>query len=171
VNFFELIERRHSVRLFQDVPVETEKVEQILQSITCAPSAGNLQAYGIFLVQTPEKRVALAKAALDQDFIADAPLVLVFCAQPARSQMRYGPRGANLYALQDATIACTFAMLAATALGLCSVWVGAFDDRKVLNVVGDPADLKPVAILPVGYPAEEPNLRPRRPLAELLYKI
>ena len=171
MDLFEVIEKRHSIRAFLDTPLEAEMVERIIQAAMRAPSAGNLQAYEIFLAETPAIRSALAQASLDQDFIASSPLALVFCTVPARSQVRYGPRGANLYALQDATIACSFAMLAATALGLTSVWVGAFDDRRVLRALGDPPGLMPVAILPIGYPAEEPEIRPRRAIHEMIHKI
>ncbi len=101
--------------------------------------------------------------------IAQAPASLVFCANPARSAAKYRNRGERLFALQDATIACAFAMLAATALGLGTVWVGAFDDGAVQRVLGV-GDLLPVAILPVGYPAEDPEPTPRRSLDDLVHR-
>ena len=154
MDLFEVIKRRRSVRAFAPEAVEAEKVAQVLAAANAAPSAGNLQGYEIFRVTHEKERVALARAALDQFFVAQAPVVLVFCANQARSAAKYRERGARLYAIQDATIACAFAMLAATALGLGTVWVGAFDTAAVQRVLGCP-DLLPVAILPVGYPAEE----------------
>ena len=94
---------------------------------------------------------------------------MVFCANPARSAAKYRERGTRLYAIQDATIACAFAMLAATALGLGTVWVGAFDDVAVQKVLGT-RDLLPVAILPIGYAAEEPEPTPRRSLSDLVHE-
>jgi nitroreductase len=117
VDLFEVIKARRSVRAFSPRSVETEKVAQVLAAANAAPSAGNLQAYEIFRVMREQKRAALARAALDQFFVAQAPVVLVFCANPARSATKYRERGARLYAIQDATIACAFAMLAATARG------------------------------------------------------
>lgn len=102
-------------------------------------------------------------------FVAQAPMVLVFCANQARSPAKYRERGASLYAIQDATIACAFAMLAATALGLGTVWVGAFDAAAVQRVGCH--DLLPVAILPIGYPAEEPEPTPRRSLTDLVHEV
>ena len=128
-----------------------------------------VEAYEIFKVTAGTKRKALARAALDQFFVAEAPLVLVFCANPARSAAKYRERGSRLYSVQDATIACTFAMLAATALGLGTVWVGAFDDAAVQRVLGT-TELLPVALLPVGYPAEEPEPAPRRSLRGLVHE-
>jgi nitroreductase len=149
--------------------VEAEKVLQVLSAANAAPSAGNLQGYEIFRVTRDKQRTALARAALDQYFVSQAPVVLVFCANQARSAAKYGERGARLYAVQDATIACAFAVLAATALGLGTVWVGAFDDAAVQRVL-DRHDLLPVAIVPIGYPAEEPEPTARRSLADLVHE-
>ncbi len=171
MDFFEVIAQRHSIRAFDATPLEAEKLQQVLEAANRAPSAGNLQAYEIYVVRSARQRADLARAANDQDFIANAPVVLVFCTHPARSETRYAKRGVRLYTLQDATIACTFSMLAATALGLASVWVGAFDDEAVHGIIGAPHDQFPVAILPLGYPAEEPRLRGRRPLGDLVHWV
>lgn len=170
MNYFELIEHRHSVRAFLSKPVEDDAVQAILAAASQAPSAGNMQAYEIYLVSRSSQRLALARAALGQDFIAQAPVVLVFCAHPKRSAQRYGRRGSDLYAVQDATIACTFAMLAAAALGLATVWVGAFDEGSVRQVIQAAPVHTPVAILPIGYAAESPGVTPRRPLSDLVHQ-
>jgi len=171
MEFFEVVKRRHCIRAFASKPIEREKLEQILTAANAAPSAGDLQAYEIYLVNKAQLLAALARAAGNQDFLAVAPLSLVFCAHPARSASRYGERGTRLFALQDATIACAFAMLAATALGLGSVWVGAFDDDAVRRVIKAPEGLLPVAILPIGYAAEKPEITPRRPLDMLVHEV
>jgi nitroreductase len=170
VELFEVIKRRRSVRAFAPQAVEAEKVARVLEAANAAPSAGNLQGYEILRVTRKQDRTALARAALGQYFIAEAPLVLVFCANPARSAAKYGERGARLYAVQDATIACTFAMLAATALGLGTVWVGAFNDAAVERVLGT-RELVPVAILPIGYAAEAPEPAPRRTIQDLVHDL
>ncbi len=161
MDFFELVKTRCSMRVFAPTPLEDDKVQRILQSINLAPSAGNLQAYEVYLVTRPEDRAALMQAAWDQAFVAQAPLVLVFCTNAARSAVKYRQRGADLYCLQDATIACTYAMLAAAGLGLGSVWVGAFDEEAVWRAIGSPEGHRPVAVLPIGYPGRAPRYRPR----------
>jgi nitroreductase len=93
----------------------------------------------------------------------------VFCTNAARSADRYGKRAEHLYAVQDATIACTFAMLAATAQGLATVWVGAFDPDAVSKVVGAPPGIAPVAILPIGRAGETPEAPGRRGLEDLVH--
>jgi len=171
MNFFEVLRERRSIRAFEPRPVEEEKLRKLLEAANSAPSAGNLQAYELYLVRDAQRRMALPRTALDQKFIAAAPVVLVFCAHPARAAAHYGARGERLYAIQDATIACTYAMLAATALGLATVWVGAFDDEAVRKVIGAREGEIPVAILPVGYAAETPHPTPRRRLKDLVREV
>ncbi len=168
MEFFNAVSNRKSVRAYAAQQVENEKINSILAAANQAPSAGNLQAYEIYAVRNSEVLRALSSAALGQSFIAGASVALVFCAHPERTVVRYGERGRRLYAVQDATIACTFAMLAATALDLATVWIGAFDDTKVRAIVGAPEDQVPVAILPIGYPARNPAPRPRRSLESLV---
>ena len=169
MEFTELIKHRRSVRAFQSKSVDVDILKDILESANQAPSAGNLQAFEIYVAVDTIRRTDLARAAHEQYFIAEAPVVLVFCANPSRSVGRYGDRGTNLYALQDATIACTFAMLAATEHNLGSVWVGAFDERAVRRALAIPDDLLPVAMLPIGYTAESPGPKPRRSLSDLVH--
>ncbi len=170
MDFFHLIEARRSMRKYAETPVEEEKLQRILAAINRAPSAGNLQAFEVFIVRKLEQRQALVQAAWNQEFLAEAPVVLAFCAEPARSAIKYGERGATLYALQDATIACTFAMLAAKALGLDTVWVGAFDEAAVSSLLRLPSDLRPALLLPVGYAGKEPKPRPWRELSDLIHE-
>ncbi|MEM5773258.1 MAG: nitroreductase family protein [Candidatus Aenigmatarchaeota archaeon] len=171
MEFFDVLKKRHSVRAFSPRPIEESKIKQILEAVNSSPSAGNLQAYEIFLVQDENKKRELALASFAQSFVAEAPVVLVFCANPERSGKKYGKRGKSLYSIQDATIAAAYAQLASTALGLASCWVGAFDDEEVLKVLGKPEGLQPVAIIPIGYPAEEPRATERRKLDDLVHKL
>jgi nitroreductase len=169
MDIFEAVKQRHSVRAYQRREVEAEKLQRILEAADAAPSAGNRQAYEIVLVRDAERKRRLVKAAWDQTFIAEAPVVLVFLAAPERNRDRYAERGEQLYSVQDATIACAYAELAATALGLNCCWVGAYDDAAVAAAVGASGSLRPVAVLPVGYAAEERQLRPRRALDDLVH--
>ena len=171
MDFFDVVGLRRSVRAFSDRALEEEKLRIILDSANRAPSAGNSQAYEIYVVRQPGDRKALARASLGQDYVAAAPVSLVFCAHPGRSAPRYGERGSRLYALQDATIACTCAMLAATALELATVWIGAFQDEEVQRAIRVPKDIVPVAILPIGYRGEFPSATPRRAIADLVHEI
>lgn len=162
MDYFKIINERRSIRAYKNEPIETEKLEQILQSVNRTPSAGNLRAYKVYLIRDERRKGELVVAADHQEFLSEAPVVLIFCAHADRSERRYGERGKDLYSVQDATIACTYAMLAATALGLSTVWVGAFDEERVRKVIGAPLTHRPVAMLPIGYAVEESRLRARR---------
>ena len=126
-------------------------------------------AYEILVVRDAAARRDLAHAALGQEFLSQVPVVLVFFAHPDRSGAKYRQRGVGLYSVQDATIACTYAQLAATALGLGTVWVGAFDDNAVVKALGTKPEWRPVALLPIGYAAESPPATPRRNLSDLVH--
>ncbi len=168
-DFFETVRHRHSIRRFQaDRPVEAEKLHAILEMAATAPSAGDVQPYRIEVVGGEAPRRALAEAAPGEAFIAEAPVSLVFAAEPERSEAKFGKRGANLYAVQDTTIAAAYAQLAVVAAGMGSTWVGHFDEAAVRRALGLSEALQPLAILCVGYPAEFPEPSPRRPLDEIV---
>ena len=170
MDFFEAAKQRRSVRAFKPEAVPEETLVRILETLNLAPSAGNLQSYEIYLVRDPERKAALVTAARGQEFLLQAPIVLVFCANGRRAEERYAMRGTDLYAVQDASIACTFAMLAVTTLGLASTWVGSFSEAQVSHLLGLPEDQRPVALLPMGYAAETPAARKRRPLGDLIHE-
>jgi nitroreductase len=147
---------RASVRDFTPSPLEEPEIDAILSSARTAPSAGNREAWDVVVVTDGEVREALAEAALSQPHVKEAPCVFVVCANYIRTMSRYGERGI-LYAIQDATIACTYMMLAAHAGGLQSCWTGAFDEEEVKGILDLPGHLRPVVMLAVGrgkIPAE-----------------
>ena len=171
MEFFEAVGARRSTRAYLARAVPPEMLQRILEAANLAPSAGNLQSYEIFAVTNKRKREDLARAAREQIFIAGAPVVLVFAKHPALSAERYGARAESLYSIQDATIACAFASLAAAAQGLGSCWIGAFDAEEVRKIVGAPRGVTPVSMLPIGYASERPKDRERRALEELVQRV
>ena len=169
MELFDVLNSRRSIRAYQRRSLGDDQLDRILQAMRAAPSAGNLQAFQIVIVRDRECRRRLAAAAYGQSFLGEAPVVLVFFADGPQASQRYGSRGVQLYALQDATIAAAYAQLAAQALGLGSVWVGAFRDTEVSAAVSAPPHLLPVALLAIGHAAEQPAPTPRRALAELAH--
>jgi len=111
MELFEVMGKRCSVRKYLVKPVEEQKLKKILEAVNEAPSAGNLQAYKIYVVRENMTKKRLSEAAVGQSFIKEAPIILVFCALPEESARRYGVRGTNLYAIQDATIAVSYTHL------------------------------------------------------------
>jgi len=168
-DFFETVRHRHSIRKYRtDLEVETEKLHAILEMACAAPSAGDLQSYHISVITDAGQRRKLSEIASGQDFIAEAPIALLFSSDPQRAAQKYGERGERLYALQDTTIAAAYAQLAVVAAGLGSTWVGYFDAERIKDEFKLTAGLEPVAILSIGYPAELPEESPRRSLDEMV---
>jgi nitroreductase len=163
MDFWEAVSRRRSIRDFDPSrPVPVEAVEQLLSAAVRAPSAGNLQPWHFVVVRDEDTRANLALAAYGQSFVAVAPVVIAVCADPARSAERYGSRGRDLYCLQDTAAATAHLLLTATALGLGACWVGAFDEDAAAGVLGLPSGLRPVALVPVGYPGPHNARSPSR---------
>jgi nitroreductase len=164
----ELIDSRHSIRRFKNKPVPEEKLNQILNAARRAPSAGNIQAYQIVVIKDKNKE-GLYHAGLKQEAIKTAPVVLVFLADLKASAIKYGYKGEELYAVQDATIACAYAQLMVEEIGLNCVWIGAFYEEGVKKLVKAGPDLKPVTLLPIGYADEKPIITNRRELREFVH--
>ena len=164
----EAIKRRRSVRRFKSDPVDDKIIKKIIELGNLAPSAGNLQPRDFIVVKDKEVRFALAQAALNQTFVYDAPVVIVVCANYDRTAS-YGSRGKDLYCIQDSAAATENMLLAVVDFGLASCWVGAFNEKKVSQILGLPAHVKPVALLPIGYPQEEIKSSYRINLDELIH--
>lgn len=165
----ENIKNRRSIRAFSKRELPEGAAELLVRAACMAPSAGNLQPWEFIAIRDPETKRRLAEAAYGQSFIAEAPLVFLVCAVPGRSSWRYGKRGAELYCIQDTAAATENLLLTATANGLGGCWVGAFDEERAAKAVGAPEGVRPVAIIPIGYPAETPTAPPRRPVSEVLH--
>lgn len=170
MDILDAIKGRRSIRRFKSAPLPPSLIGTLEDSLLDAPSAGNLQSRRFCFVFREETRKQLAEAASGQDFIADAPLAVVCCADLLSAQ-QYGERGRSLYCLQDVAASIQNLMLAAYSLGLGTAWVGAFDENQVSRTLNLPHHLRPVAIIPVGYPDESPP-RPRRvPKEELIVHL
>ncbi len=165
MDFFELIQRRQSVRAYQRGTVTEALLSKILEAVRTAPSAGNFQAYEVYVVE-PTRLAELTAATFEQKFLAEADLALVFCANPRRCEYQPPER----WAMQDATIATTFAVLAIEALGLATCWIGAFQPEKVREIIAAPAGFEPISIVPVAAAGEHPERTPRRALAEFVHR-
>jgi SagB-type dehydrogenase family enzyme len=134
-----------------------------------APSAGNLQARDFIVVRDHDVIEELSAAAWRQHQVRDAPVVLVVCANYPRSAVKYGDRSL-LYAVQDATASVMNILLAVHSLGLGACWVGAFDESSVSEIMALPEDVRPVALIPVGYPDESPGVPPSLGLDAVVHR-
>jgi len=156
VSILKTIKKRRSIRSFRPEPVPQELLRQLIEAACWAPSAGNLQPWSFYVVRDPVIKKGLAAAAF-QPFVGEASAVIVVCTVAKRSAAHYGERGSNLYCLQDTAAATQNILLTADSLGLGTCWVGAFSEEHVTKVLGLPYNKRPVALIPVGYPAQDPK--------------
>jgi nitroreductase len=169
MDVLEAIKGRRSVRVFKSHDVSQELVEKLVDTARYAPSAGNIQPWEFIIVRRLEVKRGLAEAALHQTFIEEAPVVIVVCADEHRSSQRYGARGKTLYCIQDTAAAVQNINLVAYSLGLGTCWVGAFREDEARKFLKVPRGIRPVAMIPVGYPAEAPPPRSRRLTNEIVH--
>jgi nitroreductase len=167
--FLIFLQDRASVREFRDFPLADDEIAYMLACARTAPTAGNLESWDLVLVTDPEQRASLAEAAHDQTQIVQAGAIFVVCSNYVRGMARFQERGI-LYALEDATIVCTYLMLAAHVLHLQSCWTGSFDDEDVRTVLDLPPHLRPVALLAVGNGAKGGVSPERRPVDEHVHQ-
>jgi nitroreductase len=161
---------RRSCRSFRSDPIPKEHIDLFIEVLRWAPSAGNRQPWRFHIVTKKKKKQELAEAAFGQNFITPAPIVFGVVAVPEESAARYGERGERLYCIQDTAAAVENLLLAATALGYGSCWIGAFDDDAVSRTLGLPPGHIPVALVPLGRPARFGQRTGRRPASETVLK-
>ncbi len=151
------LKTRRSIRSFKKISIPDKLIQEILELANAAPSAGNLQAREFIVVKKQSIKNELAKAAYGQDFIEDAPVVIVVCGNQKRSAAGYGKRGMDFYSVQDADAAIMHILLAAHNFALGTCWVGAFNDHEVSSILDLPNFIRPIAIIPLGYPTHIPQ--------------
>lgn len=164
-DLFEVMGRRRSTRKFDSKKIEEWKVEKILAAADTAPTAGNFQGFEIFYVKNEKMKEQLVDASNGQAYV-NSPLVLVYCKNPSRINLKFPENIIQKFAVQDATLAAAYSQLAATALGLSSIWIGMIDEKQVAKIIG--TDLVPSSILCIGYPTKQRLPKPRRNLSELI---
>jgi len=167
-DLFHVMATRRSTRKFATKQVEDWKIDRILAAADTAPTAGNFQGFEVFYIKDSKIKEKLITAANNQPYV-NAPLVLIFCKNPSRVKLNFPPDILKKFAIQDATLACAYSQLAASALGLSSIWIGMIDEEKVMEAIG--TNLRPSSILCVGYPVQKRNPRPRRSLKDLIHIV
>jgi nitroreductase len=160
MNVLEAIRLRRSVRAYASTPIPDEVMERMHQALRFAPSACNFQPWRFIFVTEAELRHKIARAANEQLFIADAPLIVVGCGLPDQAYTGMGGRGNSVEI--DVAIALDHLTLAAVAEDLGTCWIGAFDEQQVRRLLEVPPNAKVVAMTPLGYPASTDMIAPVR---------
>jgi len=159
------VKERRSIRDFYKRDIPQDIIDKLIEALIWAPSAGNIQARKFYFIKDEGIKKKIAVAALNQHFLAEVPLVVVGCTD-SRISHRYRERGIYLYSIQDVACSLMSMMLVAYENGLGSVWVGAFHEDAVFEILTLPKHLRPVALVAVGYPSKIPSPPPRVSKAE-----
>lgn len=149
------IKTRWSCRNYLQKPVEFDKLTVILEAGRFSPSAGNLQDWKFVLITDFGLRKGIAQHCMEQYWMESAPAMIVVCSDHAKTESHYGLRGKRLYSVQSSAAAVENMLLAAVGLGLGACWVGAFDEEFISSKLNLPDDVRPQAIITVGYPADK----------------
>lgn len=165
MDFFELIQQRFSVRAYKPDPVEDDKLQKVLEAARLAPTAANRQPFRLMVIETEGREEELARV-YGRGWFVDAPLVLCLCGIGAEAWVRSSD--GKSYLDVDAAIVMDHVILAATALGLGTCWIGAFDPDAAREVLNLPSEIEPILFTPLGYPDAEPGAKRRKDLDALV---
>jgi nitroreductase len=180
VDTFEAIRTRRSIRRFQEKPVEENKLSALLEAVRMSPSWANFQCWRFIVVKDKTAKQQISEMSYVESFfsavgykanpakkgLSEAPVVIVACADPSQSGIIWDQQ----YYMTDIGIAAQTLMLSARALGLGTVFVGVFDERKLRDLLGVPKQIRIVGLFPVGYPLEEKkDGPPRKPLGDIVF--
>jgi nitroreductase len=164
----EAIRKRRSIRKYEDTPVSDDQVKQVVEALLYAPSWANKMGWQVLVVKdaaTREKLSAAIEGNPGARAVAQAPVLIAVCMDPAAS----GSLPGREYFMVDAGILMDHLMLEAADLGLGTVFIGMFDEDKVREVLGVPAEFKIVGLTPLGVPAKIPGERPRADLDQVVH--
>lgn len=164
MNVLEAIKTRRSVRKYRPEPIPDGDLKKIMKAAQLAPSAGNKQPWRFVVVRDPETKKKLGEIARGQTWISDAGAVVAALAMDKKSPEVY-----ERWAERDVMTAVEHMVLAAWSLGYGTCWIGAFYEDRVKELLGIPAEMTVINLLPIGVPDESPEARTRRPLEEIFH--
>lgn len=168
-DILELIQTRRTVKYFLPKFVSWDNVSKIIDAARHAPSCGNVQNWKFIVVFEPDMKHNIAEACYEQYEIVQAGVLIVVCAEPEKAERYYGMRGERLYSVQNCAAAIQNMLLEAHSLGLATRWVGGFEEELVRSHLNIPEEIRPQAIIAVGYAKEVPAKPPKYPLETLVY--
>ncbi len=164
MDLYEAIAKRFSCRSFKPVPIEPDKLDRVLDAGRLAPSGNNSQPWKFVVVTDPDRRKALAEGANNQAFVGEAPAVIAVVGLDENTVMSCEVPSDPV----NCAIAIDHMTLAATAEGLGTCWIGAFDQAKCRELLGVEPPAKIIELLPIGYPAVEAGPKSRKDLKDVV---
>jgi nitroreductase len=153
MDFMDVVSKRRSIRKYRPDPVPEELINQVLEAARLAPSGGNAQPWHFIVVKDPETKKVLGIS----EWAQQAPVVIVGCTEASNPI--------------DISIAFEHLVLAATNLGLGTCWIGRWGaDSEIKKALKIPANVRVLAVTPLGYPAESPPGRSRKPMSQIVHR-
>ena len=168
-DILEIIKSRRNVKYFLPKFVSWENISRVLDAGRHAPSCGNIQNWKFIVVFDPGQKQSIAEATFEQFEVASAWVLIVVCAEVEKAERYYGLRGERLYSIQNCAAAIENMLLEAHSLGLGTAWIGAFDEEAVKSLCAIPEEVRPQAIIALGYAKDIPPKPPKYPLETLVY--
>lgn len=165
----ECIKTRQSIREFKEKPVEFDKITTIIEAGKSAPSAGNLQDWKFILITEESTKKKISDACEQQVWMDNAPVHIIVCSEPEKTQRMYGKRGQENYSIQNASAAVENMLLSAHAQGLGACWIGAFNEEKLRETANIPEEIIPRAVIPIGYPAQKNEQQKKLSVIDVTY--
>ena len=170
MEFDQVVRKRKMVRQYKaGKPIPDSIITTLMENAHTAPSAGHTQVQEFIIVKDPSTKLKLAEAALGQESVSGAPLLIVVCSNTSRSIDRYGKRGKDFYSVIDGAFASMIILLSAVNEGIGTCFVGAFEDDKVSRILGLPDHVKPIGIITLGYSNERPRKLCRIDISRLVF--
>jgi nitroreductase len=164
MDFLELARKRYSVRSYKRDPVDKGKLKRILEAARLAPTAVNIQPFQLLVIHTAGREAELLQI-YNKKWFVQAPMVVCACGIPGKNWVRKDGKNYNDV---DVAIVMDHLILAATDEGLGTCWIGAFNPGAAKEVLGLPEGVEPIAFTPLGYAADRPPVKKRKPLSELV---
>ena len=168
-DILELIKSRRNIKHFTPKFVSWEKISRVLEAARFAPSCGNVQNWRFIVILEPAQKQQIAEACHQQYEIVQAGTLIIVCAEPDKAERYYGMRGERLYTPQNCAAAIENMLLEAHSIGLGTRWIGGFDEEMLRSLLNIPNEVRPQAVIALGYPKEVPSQPPKFPLESLVY--
>ena len=176
----EAIKTRRSIRKYKTTPIDDKTMQLVLEAACRAPSWKNTQCWRFIVVHDGNIKAELAQTLgkvsdapnPSTNAVMNAPVVIVACAESGKSGYDKGELATDkgdYWYMFDTALAMQNLTLAAHSLGLGTVHIGNFDTKKVTSILGVPSGFRVVSMTPLGYPDQEPKIRPRRELSETVF--
>lgn len=169
MDFDKCLEKRRSVRKFKDKEVHPDDILDLIDAARQAPSAGNLQSWKFIVIKNQNTKNKIADACFQQNWIAQAPVIIVIVANIEEVKRMYGVRGEMLYSIQNCALAAQNLLLKAADLGLGTSIVSAFEEGMLKRILNVPDEVRPQTIITVGYSDEEPPRKILHTLESMTY--